>query len=244
MTRSREKFFSVAEEIAVHPELSHEAAELEEMPEPQVSSADAYYTSVAYEPGVGRGGARAAGSSCRCSLPRAVLTTMLCGVTGGLVAIPALFLKGRESGVWLWMMVVFGPFAEETLKQGGMIFQLEKLPATVCRGWQLWLGGALAGAVFGVLENLLYGHVYLRHLPPEQLAAAMSYRWIACTALHIGCTMISVLGLRRVWRDARQRGIPCQISDAFPWFVAAVVLHGGYNLAMLLLQPWLFPGVK
>ena len=47
MTSSREKFFSVAEEIAVHPELSHEAAELEEMPEPQVSSADAYYTSVA-----------------------------------------------------------------------------------------------------------------------------------------------------------------------------------------------------
>ena len=236
MTKDREKFFSVEEEVALHPELLHKTSPAEEPPIAVERADGDYYQSVAFEPGVAgvREGLRLPGQSWPWAA--AVLTTILCGLAGGLLAVPAMFLKGRESGVWTLMLVVFGPFAEETLKQSGMIFQLEKLPGTVRSGWQFFLAALLGAGVFSVLENLLYGHVYLRHLPPEQLAILMNYRWIACTALHIACTMISALGLRRVWRDALRKGARCQISDAFPWFVVAVVIHGCYNLLMLLVQ--------
>ncbi len=246
MTKSREKYFSVKEEIAVHPELPHGAAVPEEPPVSSVKASQGpgdYYSSVAFEPGQSRVhssvGIPLAGQSY--SMSRAVLLTIICGLAGGVLAIPALFLRGNESGIGLWMLVVFGPFAEETLKQSGMIFQLEKLPGTVRRGWQFFLVALLGATVFSVLENLLYGHVYLREYPPERLAVLMQYRWVACTALHLCCTMLSALGLRRIWRTAREQGVPCQVSNAFPWFVMAMVLHGGYNLAMLLLQNWLFP---
>ena len=237
MTKSREKFFSVEEEVALHPELLHESSSAEVLPETAKSADGDYYQSVAFEPGVtaGQGSPlRLPGQECPWTL--AVLLTILCGLVGGLLAVPALFLKGKESGFWVLMLVVFGPFAEETLKQCGMIFQMEKLPGTIRRDWQFFLAALLGAAVFSVLENLLYRHVYLRKLPPEQLAVLMNYRWFACTALHICCTMISALGLRRVWRDTLRKGVPCQISDAFPWFVVATALHGAYNLLMLLLQ--------
>ena len=237
MTKSREKFFSVEEEVALHPELLHASSPAEVPPETAKSADGDYYQSVAFEPGV------TAGQGSPLRLPGqewpwtlAVLLTIFCGLVGGLLAVPALFLKGKESGFWVLMLVVFGPFAEETLKQCGMIFQMEKLPGTIRRDWQFFLAALLGAAVFSVLENLLYRHVYLRKLPPEQLAVLMNYRWFACTALHICCTMISALGLRRVWRDTLRKGVPCQISDAFPWFVVATALHGAYNLLMLLLQ--------
>ena len=235
MTKDREKFFSVEEEVALHPELASKETPSEKVPQAGDVSGD-YYQSVAFEPGVAgvREVPRLPGQSWPWTL--AVLLTIFCGLVGGLLAVPAMFLKGRESGLWVLMLVVFGPFAEETLKQSGMIFQLEKLPGTVRSGWQFFLAALLGAAVFSVLENLLYGHVYLRHLPPEQLAIAMNYRWVVCTALHIGCTMISALGMRRVWRAALRKGVPCQISDAFPWFVVAVAIHGCYNLLMLLVQ--------
>ena len=241
MTKSREKFFSVDEEVALHPELASKETPSEETPQAGDVSGD-YYQSVAFEPGVAgvRDVPRLRGEGWPWIL--AVLLTILCGLAGGLLAVPALFLKGRESGLWVLMLVVFGPFAEETLKQSGMIFQLEKLPGTVRSGWQFFLAALLGAAVFSVLENLLYGHAYLRELPPEALENIMNYRWVACTTLHICCTMISALGLRRVWHAAREKGVLCQVSDAFPWFVIATAFHGTYNLLMLLLQKWLFPG--
>ena len=132
------------------------------------------------------------------------------------------------------MLVVFGPFAEETLKQCGMIFQLEKMPHTIRSDWQFFLAGTMGGLVFSVLENLLYQYVYLQKLPPDRLASVMEFRWIICTFLHISCTWVSAFGLRGVWHDSRKRGIPCQISDAFPWFAMAMAIHGAYNLSAFL----------
>jgi RsiW-degrading membrane proteinase PrsW (M82 family) len=244
MAKPRDQLFSVTEEIAVHPELPHEAASPEEPP-PSASPTDAmargYYGSVAFEPGQEALPRPPALPIRRRPLLQLLLETALAGVAGAVFAVPTLLLKGRESGLWVWMLCVFGPFAEETLKPSGMVFLLEKRPHSVQRSWQFPLAALLGGATFAVLENLLYRYVYLAKLPPEQLAAVMDYRWAACTALHICCTLLSSLGLRRIWRQSLKENAPCQLNGAFPWFVAATVVHGTYNLAMMTLQNSLFP---
>ncbi len=239
MSRFRRKFLSVENEIAVHPELPHDRAVAE--PPPERKSEDGsndYYHSVEFEPGSPTAErkyremirAESAGYTFRSIL----LITILSGILGGVFAVPAVFLRGFLSWIQIFMLVVFGPFADVTLKQSGMIFQLEKLSGSVRYGWQFFLAGALGGLVFSILENLLYQHVYLSSLPPERLAVVMSFRWVVCGAMHICCPLISSLGLRRVWRKSLAAGIPCQVSQAFPWFLAAMAVHGCYNLAAIL----------
>ena len=237
MSSFRKKYLSVENEIAVHPELPHERSAAEPTPQPAADQAD-YYHSAAFEPGSPAARQKyrelMETENARYSSASALAITIAGGILGGIFAVPAIFLHGSASWIQIFMLAVFGPFAEETLKQSGMIFQLEKLPGSVRSDWQFFLSAALGGLVFGILENLLYQYVYLAKLPPDKLAIVMSYRWIACTLLHIFCTQISALGLRRVWRKSRAEGMPVQISQAFPWFVTAMGVHGCYNLAALL----------
>ena len=154
---------------------------------------------------------------------------------------PSVFLQGGGSYFAILLLVVFGPFVEESCKQIGMIFQLEKLPSTVRHGWQIFTVAAISGAVFSVIENLLYRYVYLSKLPAERLSDVMDFRWKYCTLLHVGCTLISAVGLRRVWQDSRRDGVPCRIEKAFGWFVAAMVVHGLYNFTTFFMERHLFP---
>lgn len=237
MSSFRKKYLSVDNEIAVHPDLPHERSAAEPEPKTAADEAD-YYHSASFEPGSPNAQQKyrelMEAESARYSSASILSITIAGGILGGIFAVPAIFLHGSDSWIRIFMLVVFGPFAEETLKQSGMIFQLEKLPGSVRHGWQFFLSGALGGLVFSILENLLYRYVYLVKLPPDKLAVVMSFRWVVCTLLHIFCTQISALGLRRVWLESRTAGMPVQISQAFPWFVTAMGVHGCYNLAALL----------
>ena len=237
MTGGRKNLFSVKDEIAVHSGLPHERVSAEPLPEPDRAAAD-YYNSAAFEPG--RQGAERKfqeliqAENAKYTTLAIVAVTILSGIIGGVFAVPAVFLRGNISWIQIFMLAVFGPFAEETLKQSGMIFLLEKRPGAVRYDWQFFLAGALGGLVFASLENLVYQWVYLTSLPPAKLAMTMSFRWTVCTALHLACTQISALGLRRVWRNGREKSMPTQISEAFSWFAAAMAVHGCYNLAAIL----------
>jgi len=237
MTGSRKDLFSVKDEIAVHPDLPHECASAEPLPESDRETAG-YYNSVAFEPGRPEANQKfrqlTQTENARYSTAAIVTITILSGILGGLFAVPAVFLRGHISWIQIFMLVIFGPFAEETLKQSGMIFLLEKRPGAVRYDWQFFLAGALGALVFASAENLLYQTVYLANLPPAKLAMTMSFRWTGCTAMHLACTQISALGLRRVWRNGRKKSMPTQISEAFSWFAAAMAVHGGYNLTAIL----------
>lgn len=250
MSDPRKKWFSVENEIAVHPELPHEAAPAESAPGPasaeKPSPEEVYFNSVAFEPESPlKSAARYWQSSPTEARPRPVwshlLTAAAVGAVGGVLAVPVIFLYGVVSWIPIFMMVVFGPFSEETLKQGGMIFLLEKRPWSIRYGWQFFLAGTVGGLVFSVLENLLYQYVYLHGLPPEKLAAVMAFRWVVCTFMHVSCTWVSAFGLRRVWLEARERERPCRIADAFPWFAMAMGVHGLYNLSAMLFIERLLP---
>ena len=246
--KDKNKLFSVDDEVALHPELNREHSAAEDLPEPapndgRDSSRARYYSSTAFEPAVGEGDAseyRELVRLERTRYPDSVLPilSILSGVAGGVFAVPAVFLSGIGSWFGFIVLVFLGPFAEETLKQSGAVFQLEKMPGSIRHDWQFFLSGMLGGAVFSVLENLIYQHIYLRTLPPEKLADVMEFRWTMCLALHILCTVVSSLGLRRVWRESLAKGRPCHISEAFPWFAAATFIHGLYNFTVLLLDPF------
>ena len=250
--KKRDKLFSVEDEVALHPDLNRErthAEDLPEAPEKEYNSEACYYSSTAFEPGVGDGDSPDYRELIRLEwecYPASIapFLSILAGVAGGFFAIPAVFLDTFGSSLGFGfvlgalVLVVIGPFTEETLKQSGAIFQLEKMRGSIRYDWQFFLSGALGGAVFGVLENLIYQHIYLRSLPPEKLANVMAFRWIICTALHILCTVVSSMGLRRVWRESLAKERPCRISEAFPWFIAATAIHGLYNLSMMLMDPF------
>ena len=250
--KKRDKLFSVEDEVALHPDMNRERTHLEDMPEAPEKEADSnacYYSSTAFEPGVGNGDSPEYRELIRMEQERfpassAPFLSVLAGIAGGLFAIPAVFLDtlgsslGFAFGLGAAVLIVIGPFAEETLKQSGAVFQLEKMRGSIRHGWQFFLSGALGGAVFSVLENLIYQYIYLRTLPPEKLANIMAFRWTICTALHILCTVISSIGLRHVWRESLEKERPCRIYEAFPWFAAATAVHGLYNLSMTLLNPF------
>ena len=250
--KDRDKLFSVDDEVALHPEQNRErthAEVLPEAPEKEANSEACYYSSTAFEPGVGDGDSPEYRELVRLEqkcypASAAPFLSVLAGVAGGLFAVPAVFLDtfgsslGFGFGLGALVLVVVGPFAEETLKQSGAVFQLEKMRGSIRYGWQFFLSGALGGLVFSILENLIYQYIYLRNLPPEKLTDVMAFRWTICTALHILCTVISSMGLRRVWREGLEKERPFRLSDAFPWFAAATAVHGLYNLTVTLLNPF------
>ncbi len=248
--KKRDKLFSVEDEVALHTDMNRERTHLEDMPEAPEKEADSnacYYSSTAFEPGVGNGDSVEYRELIRMEqecfpASSAPFLSILAGIAGGLFAVPAVFLDtlGSSLGFILGLgaTVVIGPFAEETLKQSGAVFQLEKMRGSIRHDWQFFLSGMLGGAVFSVLENLIYQYIYLRTLPPEKLADIMAFRWTICTALHILCTVISSMGLRHVWRESLEKERPCRIYEAFPWFAAATAVHGLYNLSMTLLNPF------
>lgn len=254
MKDRNKKLFSVENEVALYPDQNRERPQAEDLPEPRkknTNSESCFYSSTAFEPGVGNGVSGKYRELFQQEQDRysdAILPfiSILAGVAGGIFAVPAVILSqiaGMFSAVSIlsagaFILVVLGPFAEETLKQSGAIFQLEKMRGTLRHSWQFYLSGMLGGLVFSVLENLIYRYVYLASLPPEKLTNIMAFRWTVCTALHMLCPLVSSMGLRRVWRDSLEKERPCRISDAFPWFAAAAFIHGLYNLSMLLLDPF------
>ncbi|MBR5078730.1 MAG: PrsW family intramembrane metalloprotease [Victivallales bacterium] len=248
MSPKDKELFSVDNEIAVHPDIPHEAAS-EENPLTETvgspASSDSYYLSVAFEPGIPGThtrtySAKLAAEGAKYTIGKVLLITLLCGLIGGFVSVPAVFLQGNKTRIAILLIVVFGPFVEESCKQIGMIFQLEKIPASVKYAWQFFVVAVIGGAIFSALENLIYEHVYLAKLPAERLAEIMAFRWKYCVMLHVFCPLISAFGLYRVWKRSLKEGLPCKIEKAFYWFVAAMTVHGLYNLTMIFLEKNLF----
>ena len=133
--------------------------------------------------------------------------------------------------------VVFAPVIEELLKQSGMTFLLEKKPYRVFASWQFLLAGLISGFVFGAIENFVYVGRFAALLSPRDLARLAAYRWTVCTSLHVVCAAIASLGLVRVWNKHAREGGPVELTPALPWFAVAMVMHGLYNLAAVLIGP-------
>ncbi|MFM1804324.1 MAG: hypothetical protein RL136_1203 [Planctomycetota bacterium] len=138
---------------------------------------------------------------------------------------------GGGSGAGYFLVIVTGPLIEEVGKVALLLWFAERRPWLLPGGVAIVLTGFAAGAMFGVIENILYLEVYF----PDKAAEIAPYRWLATAPMHAIASSIAALGAARVWRDAMTRRLAPRVSLAAPFIVAAVLLHGAFNLAATVL---------
>ena len=139
---------------------------------------------------------------------------------------------GTASFAILLVVVAIGPLAEEVLKASGALYLAEQRPWLVPAGWVLPLITLAAGLVFAAIENVVYLNIYI----PDPTQDMIRWRWVAGPILHGGASFIAGLGVRRMWTVTDRDGIVPRFRDAAPYLIAAVVVHGLYNLTVTLLE--------
>ena len=172
---------------------------------------------------------------------------------GSLLAVPGVLFDVLTGGAGFLGPVVAGPLIEEALKPTGLIILLTRHPDLKLSATTGVLAGAFSGLVFAAIENLIYLLVYV----PEHDSRFVIWRWTVCVGVHVACSALVGYGLAR--RSGGQTAMeageyrllnsasshlldePRERSGVFQrtsltCLVIAVVLHGAYNLAAILLQ--------
>ena len=168
-----------------------------------------------------------------CTIAGNLSVALLAAILGGPFAVLGAFMAGRQGWSGLLYMVVFAPVIEEIMKQSGMIYLLERRPYRIFTSWQFVFSALVSALVFATIENLLYIHVYAPQVTLVDHEFYASFRWTVCTALHVCCSAIASIGMIRVWKKQLADGKPADLSVAFRYFLIAIVIHGGYNLAAI-----------
>lgn len=162
------------------------------------------------------------------------LYTLILALCSGFWGVFGTFLgSGSSEGyIGLFVVVVFGPIIEETMKTAMVLWYLEKKPYVFKSQIQIILCVVIGAFVFAAIENVLYIFVYIF----DPSSGLIQWRWTVCTLLHMGCTFVASLGLVHMWRDIWQNESRPNISLAYPYLLTAVIIHGGYNLFAIFLE--------
>lgn len=132
----------------------------------------------------------------------------------------------------LMAIVVVAPAVEEVMKIGLIALLIETRPYLLRSRTQIFLAAAGSGLMFAVIENLIYLNLYI----PDPGPGIIAWRWIVCTALHVGCSSVAAVGAVRVWHKVvHERRKPDGPID-LRWLVLAIVLHGTYNAAVTVAE--------
>ncbi len=154
-------------------------------------------------------------------------------VAGPFAIVGALLGTGGKIGFGLLLLAItIGPLAEEVLKASGALYLAEQRPWLVPAGWVLPLTAVAAGLVFAAIENAVYLNIYIADPTPE----IIRWRWIAGPLLHGGASLIAGLGVRKMWTITDRDLTAPRIRHAAPYLIAAVAVHGLYNLTVTLLE--------
>ncbi|MBU1221107.1 PrsW family intramembrane metalloprotease [Myxococcota bacterium] len=167
------------------------------------------------------------------TLYKTLLITVLLALSAGPLAVAGVFMSSFEySSFFLLNVVIIGPAMEEALKTGALLMTVEKRPWFFKNGLQIILIAAAGGLLFGVIENLLYFNYYIKN-PTSEI---IRFRWIVCTSLHVGCSLISGMGIRRVWLSSMKDKTQPRTTIWFPWFITAFIVHAIYNGSVTLAE--------
>jgi RsiW-degrading membrane proteinase PrsW (M82 family) len=162
-------------------------------------------------------------------------TTILTALVAGPLAIIGTLVSGQNAGAAAFGVlgaVLLAPLLEEIMKNASALWVVESRPYLFRSRWQIALCVLASGAVFAIVENLLYLHVYIDDPSPE----LVRWRWTVCVALHMGCALIAGLGTMRIWRHSVTRLAPPRLSIGAPYLLAAMILHGAYNAAATIME--------
>lgn len=164
-----------------------------------------------------------------------LVTLALVSAAGGWGILGAIFARlfgGGPSAAGVVMLTVVGPLTEEIMKVALALWVVEKRPFLFGSSLQILLCAAAGGAMFAVTENLLYLNVYV----PNPSPLLVTWRWTVCLGLHTLCSLIAGVGLLRMWRETMLTHQRPRLTTAAPLLTTAMVLHGLYNGAALLLE--------
>jgi hypothetical protein len=131
--------------------------------------------------------------------------------------------------------VLMGPFMSEILKVAVASVVIERRSYWIRRRGQIYLMVLGTAVVFAVVQNVIYLLVFFKS-PPAVLVA---YRWSIGIPLHMVCAAIAARGLVAVWEQSVNEQRRVTVARAYPYIVAAVVLHAAFN-AYVLFAP--YPG--
>ena len=156
--------------------------------------------------------------------------TLTVALASGIFAIlGAIFLQvGPANHVLL--AVVAAPVTEEIMKIALAIWVCEKRPWLFHSPAQILICGLASALIFAAIENVLY--LGFGNASPSLVA----WRWTVCVLLHVSCSLIASIGVAKVWTEFQREQRMPQLSDGAPWIVAAMILHGTYNLTVTVLQ--------
>lgn len=172
-----------------------------------------------------------------CTLAGNLFVTLTAALIAGPFAAIGAVMAGQHTAFRLLYLVLFAPVIEELLKQSGMIYLLEKKPYRVFSSAQFIAAAFISAAFFAAIENLIYIHLYSNAQSVSDFGMYCCYRWSVCTALHVVCSIIASLGLVRVWKKQLADGRAADLAFGFRYFLAAIVIHGLYNLIVTVLLP-------
>jgi len=163
------------------------------------------------------------------------MITAVAAMLGGVWAVlAAMWNNSTVGGSMLFVAVIFAPVIEEIMKVALAAWIVEIKPYLFKHERQVRIAIIASGAMFGILENIYYSLVVLPAVgAPESMYL---FRWIVCTALHITTTIVSSIGVAKVWREATVNLREPNLDSAYPWLIAAMVLHGLYNGGAVLFE--------
>ncbi len=160
-----------------------------------------------------------------------LLTMALAAAAGPLALVGALWGSGQTI-FSLLSIVLFTPIVEETMKAAVAFYVVEERPYLFRSPTQIVVCVLTGAFVFAAVENLLYLNIHVR----DASAALVQWRWTVCVALHVCASALAAIGLVRVWNDVWRRPGKARIALAGPWLIAAMILHGTYNAAAVVMD--------
>ena len=160
------------------------------------------------------------------------LVTLGIALAAGPFAIVGAFYGSGQTAFSIIAICAFAPIVEEVMKTAAAMYVVERKPFLFRSSGQILLCALAGGLAFATIENLLHLHVYIPN-PPQGLVV---WRWTICTAMHTACTFITGIGMARIWRDTWTRHARPRLTLAFPFLVAAIIVHGSYNAFAVLYE--------
>jgi DNA-directed RNA polymerase subunit RPC12/RpoP len=122
-------------------------------------------------------------------------------------------------------VLILAPAAEEAIKIVAIVLIADAKPFFIKDSRQIWIAAAASALLYAVVHNA----VILAWFAATPTLGLILGRWIGCTALHLGCTVLAARGVVAAWEKADHEARMPKISEAAWPLTHAVVLHAGLN---------------
>lgn len=158
------------------------------------------------------------------------LFALLMALVGGLLALIGSFFQELQSGVGIFLVILAAPVIEEVLKPSGVYLLLLRWPQALRGQLHTGLLCAISGAVFGIIESLIYVEIYY----PDGSDAFVLFRFSVTPLMHTVASFIVGYGLSRSlldWANGKT-GLPKTTRNHY---LLGIGIHAVYNTSVVIL---------